>query len=71
MQKTKELEAIAGIGSYPPYDFLYFLLLCFFVELPRKNKTRTFIFAADHPPVTKTRGDRAPNVVPMEIFSGK
>ena len=71
MQKSQEMEPIVRIGSYPPYDFSCFRILCLFGELSRKNKTRTFIFAADHPPVTKTRGDRAPNVVPMEIFSGK
>ena len=68
MQKTKEIEAIAGIGSYPPYDFLYFRVLCFFVELPRKNKTRTFIFAANHRRAIKTLVDTAPNVALMAIF---
>ena len=71
MQKTKEIEAIAGIGSYPPYDFLYFRVLCFFVELHRKSKTRTFIFAANHRRTIKTRGDTAPNVGLIDILFEK
>ena len=62
MQKTKELEAIAGIGSSPPYDFSYFRIVCFFFDVYPKSKTRTFIFAADYRRTIKTREDTAPNV---------
>ena len=71
MQKTKEIEAIAGVGSYPPYDFLYFRVSCFFFELARKSKTRTFIFDADDRRTIKTSGDTVPNVEPMDIFFEK
>ena len=71
MQKTKELEAIAGVGSSPPYDFSYFRIVCFFVELHRKSKTRTFIFAANHRRTIKTRGDTAPNVGLIDILFEK
>ena len=71
MQKTWEKVPIAGVGSYPPYDFLYFRVSCFFFELPRKSKTRTFIFAADHRRTIKTRGDTAPNVGLIDILFEK
>ena len=71
MQKTKELEAIAGVGSSPPYDFSYFRIVCFFVELHRKSKTRTFIFAANHRRTIKTREDTAPNVGLIDILFEK
>ena len=71
MQKTKEIEAIAGVGSYPPYDFFNFRVSCFFFELPRKSKIRTFVFATDDRRTIKTSGDTVPNVGPMNIFFEK
>ena len=71
MQKTKELEAIASIGSSPPYDFSYFRIVCFFFDVYRKSKTRTFIFAANHRRTIKTRGDTAPNVGLIDILFEK
>ena len=71
MQKTKEIEAIAGIGSSPPYDFFNFRIACFFFDLYRKSKTRTFIFAADYRRTIKTREDTAPNVALIDILFEK
>ena len=71
MQKTKEIEAIAGIGSSPPYDFFHLRIVCFFFDLYRKSKTRTFIFAADYRRTIKTREDTAPNVGLIDILFEK
>ena len=71
MQKTKEIEAIAGIGSSPPYDFFHFRIVCFFFDLYRKSKTRTSIFAADYRRTIKTREDTAPNVDLIDILFEK
>ena len=65
MQKTKEIEAIAGIG------FFNFRIVCFFFDLPRNSKTRTFVFAADDRRTIKTRGDTAPNVGLIDILFEK